>query len=176
MTDQNLMLKNIDQLEMQTFEQLQAQTVSAAVISLGSNHQAEQHLATVHESLAKLGEIKLSKAYQNPDVTATPTQLKPDYINQCVCLALKSSMTLQQLQQLFKQFEDDCNRQRQVEKMAIEQVTLDIDILLVKLKLDKNSLSNTDKNKWIILQERYPFKAHEMAGVEELMVKNSKIC
>ncbi|WLP95706.1 2-amino-4-hydroxy-6-hydroxymethyldihydropteridine diphosphokinase [Psychrobacter sp. M13] len=164
MTDQNLMLKNIDQLEMQTFEQLQAQTVSAAVISLGSNHQAEQHLATVHESLAKLGEIKLSKAYQNPDVTATPTQLKPDYINQCAYLALLSSMTLQQLRQLFKQFENDCNRQRQVKntvikQVAVKKVTMDIDTLLVRLE---------GSSGWIVMAERYPFKAHEMDGVGEL--------
>lgn len=165
MTDQNLMLENIDQLEMQTFEQLQAQTVSAAVISLGSNHQAEQHLATVHESLAKLGEIKLSKAYQNPDVTATPTQLKPDYINQCVCLALESSMTLQQLQQRLKQFENDCDRQRQADPNALQQVTMDIDILLVRLEGD---------SEWRVMAERYPFKAHEMAGVVELAVKALK--
>lgn len=164
MTDQNLMLKNIDQLEMQTFEQLQAQTVSAAVISLGSNHQAEQHLATVHESLAKLGEIKLSKAYQNPDITATLEQPKPDYINQCAYLALNSLMTLQQLRQLFKQFENDCNRQRQVKntvikQVAVKKVTMDIDILLVRLE---------GSSGWIVMAERYSFKAHEMAGVGEL--------
>ncbi len=166
MTDQNLMLENIDQLKMQTFEQLQAQTVSAAVISLGSNHQAEQHLATVHESLAKLGEIKLSKAYQNPDVTATLKQTKPDYLNQCAYLVLTLPTTLQQLQQLFKQFENDCGRQRRVENTAIKQVavkkvTMDIDILLVRLE---------GSSGWIVMAERYPFKAHDMAGVVELAV------
>ena len=161
MTDQNLMLENIDQLKMQTFEQLQAQTVSAAVISLGSNHQAEQNLARVRQKIAKLGEIKLSKAYQNPDVTATPTQPKPDYSNQCAYLSLTSPITLQQLHPLFKQFENDCGRQRKVENTDIKQITMDIDILLVRLE---------HTSEWIIMAERYPFKAHDMAGVVELAV------
>ncbi len=163
---QNLVMKNVDGFRRQTFEQFQAQTVSAAVISLGSNHQAEQHLATVRQSLAKLGEVKLSTAYQNPDITAILDQPKPDYINQCAYLTLNSSMMLQQLQRLFKQFENDCDRQRQVKNTALKQVvvnqvTMDIDILLVRLEGD---------SEWIVMAERYPFKAHEMAGVERLAV------
>ena len=166
MTDQNLMLENIDQLKMQTFEQLQAQTVSAAVISLGSNHQAEQHLARVRQKIANLGEIKLSTAFVNPDITATAEQPKPDYSNQCAYLSLTSPITLQQLQQLFKQFENDCGRQRRVEntdikQVAVKKVTMDIDILLVRLE---------HTSEWIIMAERYPFKAHDMAGVVELAV------
>ncbi len=155
------MLSSVDQLKRQTFEQLQAQIVNAVAISLGSNHQAEQHLATVRQSLAKLGEVKLSTAYQNPDITAILDQPKPDYINQCAYLVLTLPMTLQQLQQLFKQLENDCNRQRQADPNALQQVTMDIDILLVRLESD---------SEWRVMAERYPFEAHEMAGVERLAV------
>lgn len=162
MLDKNLVPKNIDRLTRQTFEQLQAQTVNAAIIALGSNHQADQHLATVHKKLAELGKIKLSTAYQNPDITATPAQPKPDYINQCVYITLNSSINLQQLQQRFKQFENDCNRQRQTDPNALQKVTMDIDILLISLE---------DNSEWRVMAERYPFKAHEVSGVVELAVE-----
>ena len=152
-------------------EALHAQPVTAVLLALGSNHDADVHLPRVRESLAALGEIQLSTAFQNPDFTSTEVQPKPDYTNQCVHILLMSPMTLQQLQQIFKQFECDCNRQRLTETQApIKKVTMDIDILLIAL--DKNnSLSNHKdfkRSKWIIMADRYPFKAHERAGLEEL--------
>ena len=152
-------------------EALQAQPVTAVLLALGSNHDADIHLPRVRENLAAVGEIQLSSAFQNPDFTSTEAQPKPDYTNQCVHILLTSPMTLQQLQQIFKQFECDCNRQRLTETQApIKKVTMDIDILLIAL--DKNnSLSNHKdfkRSKWIIMADRYPFKAHERAGLEEL--------
>ena len=165
MTDNNVAHTNIDLLPRQIFKQLQAQTVKAVVISLGSNHQAEQYLATVREKLSDLGKIKLSTPLQNPDITATTDQPKPDYINQCAYLSLTTPLTLQQLQQLFKQLENDCNRQRQVKstaikQVAIKQVTMDIDILLVNLE---------SASEWIVMTERYPFEDHEVSGLGELL-------
>ena len=152
-------------------EALIAKPVTAVLLALGSNHDADIHLPRVRESLAALGKIQLSTAFQNPDFTSTEVQPKPDYTNQCVHILLMSPMTLQQLQQIFKQFECDCNRQRLTETQApIKKVTMDIDILLIAL--DKNnSLSNNNdfkRSKWIIMADRYPFKAHERAGLEEL--------
>ena len=152
-------------------EALIAKPVTAVLLALGSNHDADIHLPRVRESLAALGKIQLSTAFQNPDFTSTEVQPKPDYTNQCVHILLMSPMTLQQLQQIFKQFECDCNRQRLTETQApIKKVTMDIDILLIAL--DKNnSLSNHKdfkRSKWIIMADRYPFKAHERAGLEEL--------
>lgn len=171
MNNTNSAKLNVASLKKQTSKQLQAQAVTAVVLALGSNHQAEQHLATIRKNLAELGDTKLSSAFQNPDFTATPNQQKPDYINQCVYLALTSSMTLQELQQIFKQLEYDCHRQRQVEKTAIkqviiDQVTMDIDVLLVRL---------TGSDEWIVMADRYPFKAHELVGVVELAVEKSFI-
>ena len=159
MTNNKLAELTIDNLNKPSSANLQAQTVAAVVIALGSNHQAEQHLACVHKSLRNLGSIKLSTAFDNPDFTATLDQLKPDYTNQCAYLSLNSAMTLQQLQILFQQLESDCNRQRQTEQNAIEPVTMDIDILLVKLE---------NNSGWIVMTERYPFKDHEKVGLMEL--------
>lgn len=179
----NLDNLNLDELKKCTPEQLQTQSVSAVLLALGSNYQAEIHLPRVQEKIADLGEIQLSTAFQNPDFTATAELPKPDYTNQCVYLTLTSAMTLQQLQQTFKQFESDCGRQRSSEsiKQSIKIVTMDIDILLIKLDNKKNSLSKNTASKniaskktakspkqWIIMANRYPFKAHERAGIEQL--------
>ena len=150
-------------------ETLQAQPVKAVLLALGSNHDAQIHLPRARERLTSIGAITLSTAFQNPDFTATIELPKPDYTNQCVHILLMSPMTLQQLQQIFRQFECDCNRQRLTETQApIKKVTMDIDILLVKLDKD-NSLSKKNDSEWIIMANRYPFKAHERAGIKELV-------
>ena len=169
----NLANLNLDDLKKCVPEQLQTHSVTSLLLALGSNYQAEKYLARVRVTLADLGKIQLSTAFQNPDFTATPELPKPDYTNQCVYLTLTSVMTLQQLQQTFKKFESDCNRQRLTEaqtliKRPIEIVTMDIDILLIKLDDKQNSLSK----KWIIMSDRYPFKAHERAGIEELVLNS----
>ncbi|AAZ19032.1 hypothetical protein Psyc_1181 [Psychrobacter arcticus 273-4] len=152
-------------------EGLQAQPISAVLLALGSNHDADIHLPRVRKCLANLGDITLSTAFQNPDFTATMELPKPDYTNQCVYLSLATPITLQELQQTFKQFECECERQRLTElPTGIKQVTMDIDILLVKLA-KKNSLSKNKEfewSKWITMADRHPFKAHERAGIEEL--------
>ena len=140
-------------------ETLQAQAVAAIILALGSNYQAEHYLPQVHQQLATLGKITSSRALQNPDFTSTLQQPKPDYINQCVYLLLTVPMTLQQLQHTFKAFEKDCHRCRQTPPMAIRQVTMDIDILLIRLNV---------KQEWIVMADRYPFKAHENVGIAAL--------
>ena len=173
------MHKNLAGLNLSTFtrcapEQLQTQSVIAVLLALGSNYQAEHYLPRVREALAALGEIQLSTAFQNPDFTSTKAQPKPDYTNQCVHISLTSPMTLQQLQQTFKQFECDCNRQRLTEAQTpIKKVTMDIDILLIQTAFNENSLSKKKLSNWIIMADRYPFKAHERTGIEELILKGS---
>ncbi len=154
-------------------EALQAQPVTAVLLALGSNHDAQIHLPRVRKRLANLGAITLSTAFQNPDFTASIELSKPDYTNQCVYLSLATPIALQQLHQIFKQFEGACQRQRLTElQTVIKQVTMDIDILLIKLATKDNSLSKNKElewSKWIIMANRYPFKAHEREGVEELL-------
>ncbi|MBH0064704.1 2-amino-4-hydroxy-6-hydroxymethyldihydropteridine diphosphokinase [Psychrobacter sp. SZ93C1] len=159
-------------------EQLQMQSVTAVMLALGSNYQADKHLPRVRKDLAALGEILLSTPFQNPDFTATIELPKPDYTNQCACLRLAKPVTLQQLQALFKQMEGECGRERLVvAKTLVKKVTMDIDILLIETFINKNSLSDNSssnqKSEWLIMADRYPFKAHERAGIEELISVNS---
>ena len=174
----NLADLSLETLKKQTPELLQTQSVTAVLLALGSNYQAEHYLPLVRKDLAALGEIQLSTAFENPDFTSTEAQPKPDYTNQCVYLCLIEPMTLQQLQQVFKDLEGDCHRQRLTEAQTpIKKVTMDIDILLIETLLievvsDKNSLSSNkefEESNWIVMADRYPFKAHERAGVEELI-------
>ena len=169
----NLADLSLETLKKQTPEQLQTQSVTAVLLALGSNYQAEHYLPLVRKDLAALGEIQLSTAFENPDFTSTEAQPKPDYTNQCVYLRLVEPMTLQQLQQVFKDLEGDCHRQRLTEAQTpIKKVTMDIDILLIETFINKNSLSsnkNFEESNWIVMADRYPFKAHERAGVEELI-------
>ena len=161
---------NLKALNRRAPEQLQMEPVGTVLLALGSNHQAEKHLLSVRKRLATLGKVEFSTAFQNPDFTATPELPKPDYNNQCVYLKLTLPLTLQQLQQIFKSFEDDCHRERLIEsQISIKQVTMDIDILLIKLVNNINSLSNKNDSKWIIMANRYPFAAHEEAGLNELI-------
>ena len=174
----NLADLSLETLKKQTPEQLQTQSVTAVLLALGSNYQAEHYLPLVRKDLAALGGIQLSTAFENPDFTSTEAQPKPDYTNQCVYLRLGEPMTLQQLQQVFKDLEGDCHRQRLTEAQTpIKKVTMDIDILLIETPLiegvsDENSLSKNkdfEESNWIVMADRYPFKAHERAGVEELI-------
>ena len=163
---------NVETLTQHAPDILKMQHVLEVVLALGSNYQAENYLSLAREKLATLGEIRLSTAFQNPDFTATTQLPKPDYTNQCVHLILTTSVSLQQLQQTFKILEGDCNRCRQAELNQLRLVTMDIDILLIKLpkenSLSKNSVSKQTSN-WIIMKDRYPFKAHEKAGIDELL-------
>ena len=174
----NLADLSLETLKKQTPELLQTQSVTAVLLALGSNYQAEHYLPLVRKDLAALGGIQLSTAFENPDFTSTEAQPKPDYTNQCVYLRLGEPMTLQQLQQVFKDLEGDCHRQRLTEAQTpIKKVTMDIDILLIETLLvevvsDENSLSKNkdfEESNWIVMADRYPFKAHERAGVEELI-------
>lgn len=168
---------NLETLKKIAPEQLQQQPVTAVLLALGSNYQAEYYLSHVRKNLQGLGNTQLSTAFKNPDFTATLEHPKPDYTNQCVYLKLESSMTLEKLQQAFKDFESDCHRQRLTElQTAIKQVTMDIDILLIQLATNDNSLSNKNISKWIIMADRYPFKAHEIAGIEELIERSGTNC
>ena len=188
---QNIMQDKSLSIDIATLNQyepkyLQAQMVTAVILALGSNHRAAEYLSRVREKLATLGKLECSAAFENPDFTATKEQPKPNYTNQCVYLELDSGMSLQQLQQLFKSFEGECHRVRESASIlpalsegslsqtelsqvvlppsAWRQVTMDIDILLIK--------SEDNDSCWIIMADRYPFKAHENAGIMALITKN----
>lgn len=177
MSNKDLADLQLESLPRLSFSELQEQTVSALLLGLGSNYQADYYLPRVRASLAELGEITLSSAVKNPDITATKEQPKPDYINQSVYLALSKSMTLAQLQQVFKNLEDGCGRERAQKSIisgsqgAVAKVSMDIDILLIKTDHEQNSLRKFE-NKWTVIAERHPFADHEMTGIKELQKKS----
>ena len=196
---QNMMQEKSLPIDIATLPQsepndLQAQIVTAVILALGSNHLAAEYLPRVREKLATLGMLECSIAFQNPDFIASKEQPKPDYINQCVYLELGSAMSLQQLQRLFKLFEGECHRVResasilpalseancsqselaktQLPSNAWRQVTMDIDILLVRLEpIQLNDSIQQDNDSWLVMADRYPFKAHEYAGITALIAK-----
>jgi 2-amino-4-hydroxy-6-hydroxymethyldihydropteridine diphosphokinase len=179
MTAKSMMHKKSVDLNGATFTQcapetVQAQPVVEVVLALGSNYQADKYLPLARQRLAALGAVRLSTAFQNPDFTATLEQPKPDYTNQCVHLTLTTPISLQQLHQTFRTLEGDCNRCRQNKPNQVRRVTMDIDILMVKLANIENSLSKEPTSQlmsdWIVMADRYPFKAHEEAGVKELIL------
>lgn len=170
-------IMNVSKLNKYAPAVVQSCSVSAVLLALGSNHQAEYYLPRVRDTLSLLGNVQLSTAFRNPDFTATQEYPKPDYTNQCIYLLLASDMRLEQLQSRFKAFESECHRQRSTKLDTIKQVTMDIDILLVKLSGKENSLSNKKSDKWksswIVIADRYPFKEHENIGIAELLAKNN---
>lgn len=176
MSNNNLFDLSLERLPRLSFSKLQALPVTAVILALGSNYQADQHLPYVRKSLAELGEIKVSDAIKNPDITATLQQPKPDYINQGVYLALNTGITLEQLETFCKNLEDECGRERAQksqgsgQQVTITKVSMDIDVLMVKLEDNQNSLSNNE-DKWIIIKERFPFADHEKIGLKELQKK-----
>ena len=80
MSNNNLVGLPLEHLPKISFGKLQALPVSAVWLALGSNYQANHHLANVRTTLAKLGEIELSCAIKNPDITASKEQPKPDSV------------------------------------------------------------------------------------------------
>lgn len=137
--------------------------VNGAVLALGSNHDSGRYFDIVHQELSRLGKICASNLLVNPDFTSTKANPKPDYTNQAVVLTLGQSLTLSELEQKLKAIEHHCNRCREP-KNTRNLVTMDIDILLIKTMLPS----------WIILANRYPFKAHEICGLAELSVESVK--
>ena len=163
-------------------DQLSARMVTAVLLALGSNYQADYYLPNVRQRLAMLGQMTLSTAFENPDFTATDAQPKPDYTNQCVLLYLDKPMVMADIQALCKVIENECDRCRvshQIDSshafasddaIGIRRVTMDIDILLIHM-LPENcavDVSPAASGEWVIMANRYPFKAHEQAGIDEL--------
>lgn len=155
--------------------------VGCVFLSLGSNHNACQHLAYAREVIGRLGDMQCSPELVNPDFTATLQQPKPDYTNQCILLSLLNPVDSVEFLAMMAQIEKDCQRQRatlpdseamtsgktsannteQGDKKLYKPklVTLDIDLL---------ALQPRQQNIWYRLAERYPFKAHELYGMRAL--------
>lgn len=155
----------------------------AYVVELGSNHQAAQHLQQARMALIQQSKNAYWTAeYVNPDYTATESNPKPDYTNQCGYLQLTQGadqqLCLGELVRVSKVIEKQIQRNfyeadklnkldvnsliKSIAKPKNRQVIIDIDILAIK----------TDEGKLIAVEERYPFKDHEWVGLSDLVVNN----
>ncbi len=150
--------------------------IEAYIVALGSNFNADKHLAMARDELEKCALVKQwSTAFVNADYTATPTQPKPDYSNQCGYLLLSRRPTLQQLIATTKCIETLCQRVQLPNTLPNPltsattkneancgqqqgRVSVDIDVLAVQVV-----------GKWQIIEQRYPFKDHEQIGLNELI-------
>lgn len=151
----------------------------AYIVELGSNHQASHNLQQARMALMQYSDqAHWSTEYINPDYTATESNPKPDYTNQCGYLTVnQDEQTPQSLGDLVKAskviekkiecdfYEADKINQLDVDyllpsisKSRERQVIIDIDILAIK----------TESGRVIALAERYPFKQHEWVGLAEV--------
>ncbi|WP_019672983.1 2-amino-4-hydroxy-6-hydroxymethyldihydropteridine diphosphokinase [Psychrobacter lutiphocae] len=136
----------------------QLRTVNAIgyIVELGSNKNANKHLAQARYQLSKLCQQSTwSDAFVNPDYTATANNPKPDYTNQCGLLKIAvGQIDTEELVQATKAIE------RQIGHSCNQQVLIDIDVLAVV----------TTEGVFAVA-ERYPFKEHEWIGLNELYSK-----
>lgn len=170
----------LDKLVKRSPKALAEQPVTAVIVALGSNYLAEYYLARAHAQLKQLGAVRLSSAFTNPDYTATPQLPKPDYTNQCAMIELTQPLILASLIQQLKEIEASCDRQRcglslsdEQQDYQSNQVTMDIDVLILKCmsevaENEQIEQVHCQKSTWVILANRYPFKAHELKGLAQL--------
>ena len=151
----------------------------AYIVELGSNHQAGHHLQQARMALTRhSNQTYWTTEYINPDYTATPSNPKPDYTNQCGYLQLNldegQQLCLGELIRVSKVIEKQIQRNfyeadklnkldvdsliKSISQPTNRQVIIDIDILAIK----------TNSGKLIAVEERYPFKDHEWVGITEL--------
>lgn len=155
----------------------------AVLLSMGSNHHANTNLSSARAMLGKWGDAVFSHLLVNPDYTATPNNPKPDYTNQCAIITLHTPISLTAFNQYIKDFEY-CQQRHHTEHKQQGKVTIDIDVLAVKLALADNShkdpanvtathfIATTDyKNAasdWLFIASRLPLKAYEQQGLHEI--------
>lgn len=149
--------------------------VSVVLVAMGSNHHANDNLADARAMLTQLGRAVFTHLLVNPDYTATPSNPKPDYTNQCAIITLDTPISLCAFHQHIKDFE---RRQQRHDTKHKQQgkITIDIDVLAVQLVLPdehhnhqaiNSSVNRT--NDWLFIASRLPLKEHERHGVKELL-------
>ncbi len=138
-------------ISLQTAKNLTSKQI---LIALGSNYQAQVFLNFARQQLATFGKSQFSSVFINPDYR-NPNN--PQYSNQCAIILLEKSQSLAKIIKQLKLLEITCQRQKNQ-----PLVTLDIDVLAIK----------TEQNPyWQIIDKRYPFKTHELIGINELFAR-----
>lgn len=165
--------------EVQPLMQISDTTPVGYIVELGSNQEASYHLQQSRDVLEKQASLAYwSTEFINPDYTATATNPKLDYTNQCGYLELKQEvqpcLTLGELVKASKVIEKKIQRDfyeaEKINRLEVDEllqsitepknrvVIIDIDILAIV----------TESGEIIAVKERYPFKHHEWVGLIEL--------
>ncbi|CAM4000905.1 2-amino-4-hydroxy-6-hydroxymethyldihydropteridinediphosphokinase [Psychrobacter arenosus] len=160
--------------------------VDSVLLAIGSNEQADYHLAQAREQLAKLGKMIVSAPLVNPDFTATPDAPKPDYTNQCVYIELNKGLSFLELNDYFAAIETLCERQRVLESGSLAEKTLPRNraantattlanppVKLVSMDIDILGFRPLADEEWRLIQRRLPLKDHEKMGLQELLTSPS---
>ncbi|WP_432481797.1 2-amino-4-hydroxy-6-hydroxymethyldihydropteridine diphosphokinase [Moraxella sp. ZY200743] len=132
--------------DLSTFTQM----VSVVVIAMGSNHNPKFSFDTAFIALNELGSVQYSSVVVGQDFTRRTTD---EYHNACAVLNLNYSQAFGDIYHRIKQIECLCGR-----CVNGPLVPMDLDILAV-----------SDGEKWLVSQKRLPFKAHERAGLDEVV-------
>jgi 2-amino-4-hydroxy-6-hydroxymethyldihydropteridine diphosphokinase len=160
--------------------------IAAVLLAIGSNEQADYHLAQAREQLAKLGKMIVSEPLVNPDFTATPEVPKPDYTNQCVYIELDRALRIFELSEYFAAIETLCERQRELDIRSLAEETLyknsaantatalaNASIKVVSMDIDILGFRQQVDGEWRLIQRRLPLKEHEKIGLQELLTSPS---
>lgn len=116
--------------------------VKKIIIMLGSNDNADNNLDHAISYLEELGDCILSERIVSADYTG----ISSDYSNQAVLCSLYQNASIKDLTLILKNIEKQAGRSLN----NLKNVPLDLDILLYY------------QDEWCIIQERYPFKLHEI--------------
>lgn len=160
------------------------------VVELGSNEAAEQHLAQARKLLSQnVSSVVWSTEFVNPDYTATQSNPKPDYTNQCGYLIFNDSesnepsqqgqtaqtaMTLGELVKhskvIEKQIQNEFYEAERLSQLDVESVIKSIkELTNRRVIIDIDILAiKTESGDLVAIEERYPFKNHEWVGIKEL--------
>lgn len=115
--------------------------ISKVLIMMGSNNNALANITLAKNTLANIGTIQELNSHTSPDHTGKSDSI---YLNTAIIIHLPNTMTAHDIYITLKHIEQQCGR---IHNSSI--VALDLDIMAVFI------------DRWYIVKERIPFKAHE---------------
>lgn len=135
-----------------------AEPVTACLLSLASNYQADSHLSELKSQFQQnlsIENLWLSDIIVSPD--NKPTENCPIYHNQMALVIFNSPIAYSELHHLTKQLETLAHRH----DFAKPIVTLDVDIIAVEI----------EHKDWKALERRLPLASYEQQGLQQLLEK-----
>lgn len=141
--------------------------VSACLLALASNIEAERHLAACRQALGQCGELVVSPVLINECQKKVDGISVPAYHNQVALLRFNSAISYPSLMSVTKQLEQANGRANSAKPL----VTLDVDILAVKPSakaLAVDAMWTAIGDDWLALTRRLPLASYDQYGVAHL--------